>query len=92
MGQVKPKTITESGAIKSGKGKLRGFVFVSSSGAGALAFTDDTDGSGDVVLSATVLDGDTKILYLGEDFILFGTGIYATITTAGSCALTAFYE
>jgi hypothetical protein len=77
--------ISSSALVKSGIGKLRG-VFCSSSTGGTLKLWDNTSAATTILVNTFTLTGAT---YYNMADVLFGIGLYATITNTAE--ITLFY-
>jgi len=85
------KVLTATGAVKAGPGRVGAISLAAGSGAAAAVTLDDSTGGGGTnkwKLAAAQGAGDSISF---DEPILFGTGIYATLSGA-SAAVSVSYE
>lgn len=88
---VKSATLTESGAVFEGPGRIKGVVVTNASTASSVTFKDGGS-SGTTVMTITTpaAAGIQNILIPGEG-VHCKTSIYAAIADANVSAITVFY-
>lgn len=84
------KVLTESGAVKSANGRVSAVTLAAGSDAATVILDDSTDGSGTDKWKLAAATGTSESISFPEP-LLFGTGIYATITGT-SPAVSVAYE
>jgi hypothetical protein len=90
MRGMKSKVLTSSGAVKSGAGRVGAISLAAGSDAATVILDDSTGGSGTNKWKlAAIANGGDSISF--PEPILFGTGIYATLTGTGP-AVSVSYE
>lgn len=86
------KSATATGALISGDARLKSAALMGGSAAATLVLDDSTDGTGTVELRLAAGIGTTAVWTAADpEGVLFGTGIYATLTGAGA-AVSIEYE
>lgn len=90
MRGFKSKVVTETGAVKAAPGRVGAISLAAGSDAATVVIDDSTDGSGTAKwkLAAIANAGDSISF---PEPLLFGTGIYATLTGTGP-AVSVSYE
>ena len=89
MRGFKSKVLTSSGQVKAAAGRVSAISLAAGSDAATVIVDDSTDGSGTDKwkLSAPATGGDSIAF---DPPILFGTGIYATLTGTGPAVSVAY--
>lgn len=82
------KTVSASGVIKSGMGRLRG-IWVTSSKGGSLEFLDNTEDAIPVLIREFSTDALGLIKHYNFGDVAFGTGLYVVVK--GAVTFTAIY-
>lgn len=82
------KNITASALIKTGFGKVAGFI-VNSHTSGTLKLWDNTSGATTVITNTYTFASDSQVVRFPEP-ICFNTGLYATI--GGTADVTIIWE
>lgn len=82
------KNITASALIKTGFGKVAGFI-VNSHTSGTLKLWDNTSGATTVITNTYTFDSGSQVVRFPEP-ICFNTGLYATI--GGTADVTIIWE
>jgi hypothetical protein len=83
------KVLTSSGAVKSGAGRVSAISLAAGSDAATVIVDDSTDGSGtDKWKLVAVANAGDSITF--PEPILFGVGIYATLTGTGPAVSVAY--
>ena len=78
--------------VKTGQGKLWGFMIVGGSGAATIDFYDNTSASGDPIMSgsAAINSVEGPCYFFDVDGIPFETGLYADIAGTGAVVYAWF--
>lgn len=83
------KVLTESGAVKSANGRVSAITLAAGSDAATVILDDSTDGSGtDKWKLAAVANSSESVSF--PEPLLFGTGIYATLTGTAEAVSVAY--
>lgn len=84
------KVLTSSGAVKSANGRVSAITLAAGSDTATVIVDDSTDGNGTDKWKLSAVAGASASIAFPEP-LLFGTGIYATITGTGP-AVSVSYE
>lgn len=85
---MKFKNITASDLVKTGFGKVAGFI-VNSHTSGTLKLWDNTSAAGTVIINTYTFPSGSQVVEFPEE-ISFNTGLYATV--GGTADLTIVYQ
>jgi hypothetical protein len=82
---VKPKTLTSSGAVFEGRARVKGMIVTPTGSAGSVTIAD---GSTSVFTVYTIASGETFNVLIPGEGVLCSSNVYATLSNA-NC--TVFY-
>lgn len=87
-----PLLVDADGQIKTGQGKLWGFLVIGGAGAASIDFHDALSTSGDPIMSgsAPINTCSPVITFFDVDGIPFNTGLYANIGGTGAVVYVWF--
>lgn len=83
------KVLTSSGAVKSAAGRVSAITLAAGSNAASVIVDDSTDGSGTDKWKLSAIANHGNGITFPEP-VLFGTGIYATLTGTGPAVSVAY--
>lgn len=89
MTDVVSKRITAPGTVSNQRSRVVAISAVGAAGAGRITLTDGSGGATLIDVDIPAGTGQTLALYIGEDGVLFRTGITASAATA--TGITIFY-